>query len=379
MLDFLNRLLGQPGPARDSMLTVHLEHALAEVGCPLCRLTATTELRYFEGLWYENVNDPGVNEELLASRAFCTEHTRAIFAGQPEHQSPSGVAILFARFVRDLMRHAGSDAALLGWLRPTAPCPVCLARGYTESAYLDEFIRVAPQRPPTSDGTGVLCLPHLRALAPYVDAPTLAVQEEATTTGIARYEEAAASGRLALVVGRAPLGRLPPTPTCPACQAATGAARSTREVTALCRLHAWALHDSGRRDVAATVREVVSEDSCPACRAAAAAVAETLATLGEGTGLCLGHLRAALRDRRPVRASGVAALEELVGALRRFADSFDYRYTGTRSEEEIASWANVLARFGGESVGASVARALPFTGEADRGDGEWWRRPGTGR
>lgn len=378
MFDLLHRLRGLPAPAGDSMLTVHLEQALASPGCPLCGLTAAAELRYFESLWYEYVNDRGVNEEVLASRGYCTEHTRAVFAGQLGTQSPSGVARLFARFLRQLLRHSENEAALLDWLQPKAVCPVCVARGQTDSTYLPEFARLAPHHTPASEATGVLCMPHLEALAPHVDAPVLDAQQQATTVRIARDEIATTAHRLALVAGRAPLGHLPPDPTCPVCQAAALALRATLEVSTLCRPHAWALHDADRRDIATAIGAVATADACPACQATTAAVEETVGALTDGAELCIGHLRAALQVHRPVGPTAIGALEALCAALERFRDSFDYRYTGTRSAEELASWENVLARFGGQSVGASVAQALPFTAPVERNEGEWWRRLGGG-
>src|SRR5690348_16070224 len=116
MLDFLQRFFGV-GSQGDSIATVYLEEALRQAGCPICRLIAKAERHYFEAFFYENVNDPGVNDELRASRGFCTEHTRTVFALDSGNQSPSGVASFFVRFMDDLLRHAGSDTRLLGWLR----------------------------------------------------------------------------------------------------------------------------------------------------------------------------------------------------------------------------------------------------------------------
>lgn len=361
MFDFWRRLLDQPAGERDTMLTVHLEQAASTGGCPLCNLTATAELRYFEGLWYENVNDPGVSNSIMASRGFCTEHTRAMLAGRPEVLSPSGVAILFGRLLRRLQNAATTDRSLLKWLHPHAPCPVCVARARTDRAYLPEYARTVGHLPGTATGPVRLCRPHLQAFAPYTDMATLTSQMRLTTTFVTHKGTSAARERLGLAVGRAPLKQLPSEPVCPACQAAAHAARAARDTSTLCRLHAWDLYDDAAYDGLTTERDAVPMAGCHACRAASAAVKPALMALENGAGLCLGHLRAALGYRLPLRDGAVTAIAALAGELKRFAESFDYRHPGTPTAGEVASWRNVLARFGGESVESSVAVSLPFT------------------
>lgn len=365
MRDFLERFFGAT-TGRDSLVTVHLEEALAQPGCPLCRLVGKTELHYFEAFFYENVNDPGVHRELLASRGFCHEHTWTIPAASVTNQSPTGVAIVYERFLTDLRRNAASDAQLQRWLDPDAPCPVCRVRGDTTRSYLTEYARLAAERPPGgADGAGVLCQPHLGALAAHTAPAVQAAVAEATAGLLADPDALGERGRLALIAGRQPARSAAPSARCPVCAVAAEAAQGVQEVTALCRHHAWELYEAGRREVASAMREVVPEAACPACQAAAAATAGALARLTDGGPLCLHHLRLALDRGRPVRPSAVVALARLGADLAAFRDSADFYFTGTIDAEERISWLTALACFGGEAVGAAVARALPFTGGRD--------------
>lgn len=363
MIDFLQHFFWA-STGRDSIVTVHLEEALAQPGCPLCRLVGKTESHYFETFFYENVNDLGVYREHLASRGFCHEHTWTIPAAAD--QSPTGVAIVYERFLTDLQRNTASDAQLQEWLAPAAPCPVCRARDDTTRSYLAEYARLAVARPPGGAvGAGILCRPHLGALAAHAAPGVRAAATEATAGLLADPAALGARGHLALLVGRRPARPVAPATPCPACVAATAAAFGRCDATALCRAHAWACDEAGPPPVATTLREVVPPSACPACRAAAEAAEGTIARLADGSALCLRHLHLALRRRRPLRASAVAALARLDADLAAFRDSADAYFTGTIDAAQRASWLTALARFGGEAVGAAVARALPFAGVAD--------------
>lgn len=360
MRELFERFFGAR-PHGDSLLTARLEDAFAYAGCPVCRLVAETTRRGLEALLYENVNDPGTHRVLLASRGYCTEHTWALVPASEAVHSRIGVAILFERLLADLLRQRERVERVSRWLQPAAPCPACVTNRATADAYLAELGRlcgVAPGR--VTDQPGALCLPHLRQSASYVDGVVGDKLAAATATAL---EHAAPRTRLALRVGYRPLGTLPARIACPACRAASAASAALPAMMVLCRRHAWVLFDRGRCELADTVQRQVSEQACPVCQAAAMAVAGAVASLTDGTGLCLAHARLALQRERPLLASLVRDLTRLDTALARLRESADYRFTGTLTADERGAWSAVLARFGGESVGAAVTQALPFAVE----------------
>jgi hypothetical protein len=355
MLD-LFRLVFRWRPHGDSLLTAHLAEACEQPGCPICRLVAGAILRSLESLLYECVNDAGTARRLRASRGFCTEHTWAVPVAAAAVHSATGVATIYERLLADLLYHAATEAGLARWLQPAAACPVCLTVDATTSAYQAELARLLAGRGfgPALDGLPfVLCRPHLRAIAPAVDPAAAATLTAATDAALAT---ARPRDRIALHAAYCPVGPLPAHTGCPVCRAANDASVATEGVAALCRRHAWDLFDLGRDDVAAALRDCVPAEACPACRAGAAAVAAAIDEIEDERLLCLGHLRLAVGRGWLARGATFTALLRLDEDLSRFRDSADYRFTGTLNEAERRSWITVLARFGGESVGASLAR-----------------------
>ncbi|HEX5501592.1 MAG TPA: hypothetical protein VFW96_03150, partial [Thermomicrobiales bacterium] len=357
-----------PRSHRDSFLTAHLLEALDRPGCPLCALVDAAILRNLQSVLYERVNHQGTHLALLASRGYCAEHTWAVPVASAVAHSPTGVATLFERLLADLLRAARGDERLAHWLQPTAACPICVVAWETADAYLAEYARLLARRPELRHAPAVPCLPHLAALARYADAAVWAGLRERARAALAL---AGPAGRVARRVGARPPGAGPGTATCPACRAANRAALLAADTAALCRQHAWRLFDWGR-EVAAAPGGAEGESgeaarACPACRAAAEAAAATLDALDGPHLLCLGHLRLACEQGWLVRDAVVPALARLDADLRRFRDSADYRFTGVLTAAERASWVTVLACFGGESPGASLARPLPGASFAWRG------------
>lgn len=355
MLDRLRQFFGSR-PHGDSILTAHLMEALEYPGCPICRLVTTGILRGLTGLLYECVNDAQMHRELLASRGFCTEHTWSLPVAEASVHSPTGVATIYERLLADLLRHADSEARLADWLCPETACPVCVSSVATADAYLAELARLLVQSPRLDGQSVVLCLPHLRASACYTGANAQAWLGRATEAALGRRSR----GQFALRVGHRPAGAFLHIGACLVCQAANEASDTVPDVTALCRQHAWTLLARGRREVVETVCAAVPEDQCVACQAAAEAVEVAIDQLDDAAMLCLGHLRLAGQRGWQVRKTVLGALERLDADLLRFRDSADYSFTGTLSAAEQRSWLTVLARFGGEAVGASVARQYPF-------------------
>src|SRR5215210_3332996 len=226
VMPLLERFFGRT-PHGDSCLTAYLEEALERPGCPICRLVADATLRSLEFLLYGRVNDPVTARQLLATRGFCGEHTWAVRETAAIVHAATGVARLYQRPLADLLRHADGDARFLRWLRPDEPCPLCAANAATTAAYLAELARLLAGRSPRLGGmAAVLCLPHLGELTPYATARGLAWLAEATETALGH---ARGPARLALAVGRRPLGGLPASCACPACRAAREASAAVED------------------------------------------------------------------------------------------------------------------------------------------------------
>ena len=353
----MDRLFGRQ-PHGDSCLTAYLEEALERPGCPICCLVADATRRGLEFLLYGRVNDPVTAQQLLASRGFCGEHTWAAREVAALVHASTGVARLYQRLLADLLRHADSDARFLRWLQPDEPCPLCAANASTAAAYLAELARLLAGRSPRLGGAApVLCLPHLAELVPCAATQGQARLAEATEAALGH---ARGPARLALAVGRRPLGGPPASCTCPACLAAREASAAVEDAAALCRPHAWQLFDRqlfdrDRCELAGTLRGP-SRRPCPACRASAAAVETAIDRLDDARPLCLGHLRLALESGWVIRATVIGPLEQLGAALGRQCASADYRFAGRLDAGDRQAWLTALACFGGEVVGAGLGR-----------------------
>jgi hypothetical protein len=55
---------------------IHLERALQQPGCPICRCSTQQQRRYLQWLVWENVNDVGTRVRLGQSLGFCGRHAR---------------------------------------------------------------------------------------------------------------------------------------------------------------------------------------------------------------------------------------------------------------------------------------------------------------
>jgi|YelNatPaOPRAMG01_1025707.scaffolds.fasta_scaffold41834_3 hypothetical protein len=173
-----------------------LKEALAQPGCPLCRLAREAVGRFLAHLLYENVNDPGVRSELTLARGFCNLH-----AWQLEEEGDAlGTAILYRNILGALvellerclqrskrLRQSRRVGALRTILQPQRPCPACRARENAEAVYIHALVSQLDD-PEVRDGflrAGGLCLPHLQrtleVARPEQAGELLALQREAWT------------------------------------------------------------------------------------------------------------------------------------------------------------------------------------------------------
>ncbi len=173
-----------------------LREALAEPGCPACRLVERDTGRYLDNLLWENVNDPSLRQEVRRALGFCREHTRMLI-------SRPGASLGLALIARDVWREiqqatetvqfpapkarrartADLAASLLVRLTPRGECPVCAYARALEDLYLDVLL----ERLLGEDGllaayqaSGGLCFPHFRrALTRVRDSAVYAALVEA--------------------------------------------------------------------------------------------------------------------------------------------------------------------------------------------------------
>ncbi len=158
-----------------SVAGVHLERALREPGCPICRRIRETEERWIWTVLYELTGDPEIHARFAASLGLCREHA-ALMAQVVETRellTPTGVARLYETVVS----HALEVSADLTGRRKTVPkeeCPLCAVAKDAEDRQSWFFSRLLGEPAfwelyESSDG---LCLPHL--LAVWAQAPAKA-------------------------------------------------------------------------------------------------------------------------------------------------------------------------------------------------------------
>jgi hypothetical protein len=82
-------------------LQIELREAMADWGCPMCRLSAKAEHAYIKSLNYERVLDLKTRDGLKASRGLCDRHSRD---WQELQGSALGIAIVYRVTVLDLLR-----------------------------------------------------------------------------------------------------------------------------------------------------------------------------------------------------------------------------------------------------------------------------------
>lgn len=159
-----------------------LVEAMAQPGCPICRLVDRAVRQYVDVFFYENVTNVERRAEIREARGYCSVHG-ALLAG---HARMLGVAIIQHDVINDVLREvnrvlpethaqrrpldhligAPMRRAVLDAVKPKRICPLCeyerdqegiLLRTLADEIY-DEAMRQAFAR---SSG---LCLPHLHTL-----------------------------------------------------------------------------------------------------------------------------------------------------------------------------------------------------------------------
>lgn len=128
--------------------------ALAQPGCPVCRLAERAAARFLQTLFYENVNDPPTRETLRQMGGFCPLHTKNIL----KINDALGSSIIYA----DLLEQAPAFFAA----RQIRRCPACHVASQAAQRALNVLLEHLMEEDVwqaygQSDG---LCLEHLQQL-----------------------------------------------------------------------------------------------------------------------------------------------------------------------------------------------------------------------
>ncbi len=169
--------MGRAENNKKSLPHFKLEEALRQQGCALCRLVENTAQDYLEGLMYELVNDPAVQEEFKSSLGFCDRHAYQAL----KMREGLGMAILYGVAVREmekllsgladnpkpqnpitsvLSRSSGEGATIP---EPGEGCMVCAAEDKAEERYLKVLLEGAEDGSLDSllHGPESVCVRHL--------------------------------------------------------------------------------------------------------------------------------------------------------------------------------------------------------------------------
>jgi len=199
-------------PARHG-LYFDLVDALAEEGCPICRLGLRAVRRLLDSVAYENVNDPGLRATLREAQGFCNRHA---WQYVEEQRDGLGTALIYRDALHRLQQalaelpaaelvrpRRGFGLSRLGdngheprraaarHLAPRARCPACTMLAEAEARYLATLLDHLPdsefaRRFAASEG---LCLPHLRqAIIDYEQGPGLEALLAAEEEQLARLD-----------------------------------------------------------------------------------------------------------------------------------------------------------------------------------------------
>src|ERR1700724_2809991 len=103
--------MSSAGP-RDST-AFEVREALAQAGCPVCRLAVRSVGRWLASVAYDQVNDVDLRTELRAARGFCNVHAHRWLA---EVHSVLGTAIVYADLLTASLRELDADTGQRGGL-----------------------------------------------------------------------------------------------------------------------------------------------------------------------------------------------------------------------------------------------------------------------
>lgn len=134
----------------------NLLDALKASGCALCTLGKTAAANFLDGMLYEYVNDPGMQQRLIEAHGFCATHSRLLLT----YHNALGITILYNAIMRHLEKELQQQKSKsANWLdrlirkigrggppplAAHAPCPACRIRDETAVTHLGYRPSTAP-------------------------------------------------------------------------------------------------------------------------------------------------------------------------------------------------------------------------------------------
>jgi hypothetical protein len=146
-----------------------VREALAQPGCPVCRLAVRSVGRWLASVAYDQVNDVDLRNELRAARGFCNAHAHRWLA---EVHSVLGTAIVYADLLKTSLRELDGDNGQRGGLwrailgtqaADVANCPACRAQTEAEERFLSALLAISAADARAVNGSEGVCLKHVRA------------------------------------------------------------------------------------------------------------------------------------------------------------------------------------------------------------------------
>jgi hypothetical protein len=170
---------------RDST-AFEVREALAELGCPVCRLAVRSVGRWLAAVAYEQVNDIQLRNELRAARGFCNVHAHRWLR---EVHSVLGTSIVYQDLLKAGLRELDADGGRSGggsgsgsgsggggggrgglWRALTGAqatsgggCPACRMQTEAEERYLEALLATVAAEPHVLGSSEGVCLRHARA------------------------------------------------------------------------------------------------------------------------------------------------------------------------------------------------------------------------
>jgi Family of unknown function (DUF6062) len=137
-------------PAPRDSAAFEVRELLQHPGCPICALALRAVGRFMAAISYEQVNDPGLRDELRAAAGFC--HTHA-YRWLREARNVLGTALIYrdvlGGILSELEHSPQTSGALSALLRSRAdararrrgPCPACRVQREAEGRYLEALLQ----------------------------------------------------------------------------------------------------------------------------------------------------------------------------------------------------------------------------------------------
>lgn len=154
--------------------------ALSKEGCPVCSILADSDQRYFFWFLHEGHLEPTVLREVTRSLGFCVAHADYLIQSGAVGSELASVHHHLARELRSILAaHLGrrnrkvDPKTILG---KGGQCPACRSRddrADRTAFFLSKLIN-DPSSAHQYVDPGVLCIPHLRQVAPLLNEATLA-------------------------------------------------------------------------------------------------------------------------------------------------------------------------------------------------------------